>query len=286
MNPRRSALLGVFLLWSLGSAASAQTVLFDFESGAQGWGSFGAITTDSGLQPFDGSVGQGRFHVGDFSQPDEGNFGIVDVSPLGLDLSPYGGLAVDARFRDVFGFDPFEGVKELNVAVATGMGASEEEFFAPVAIMTSEYETLSFLFSEFRSTLTDAPPSLADLSNIRIKLVVYNTSGIGIGRLDYDEIIGLPPVVENADFDGDGDVDGKDFLTVQRGYGGNGSQAQGDANQSGIVNDRDVTIWESQFGSVGGAATIAIPEPHGLLLLMLATACRCPTPRAAREAAA
>jgi hypothetical protein len=76
-------------------------------------------------------------------------------------------------------------------------------------------------------------------------------------------------VVENADFNGDLDVDGSDFLTWQRGFLGT---TTGDANGDGIVNGADLTIWQSQFGQTGGAANFAaVPEPAASLLALLAT---------------
>ena len=251
--------------------ASGQTILFDFETGRQGWGSYGAITTDSGELPFDGSVGQGRFHTADFSITDTGNFGIVDISPVGQDLSAFGGLSVDARFLDVPTFPPFVGVKELDIVVAKGADATEEEFFAPKATMTDQYQTFSVMFNQFASALTGLPPSTADLASMQIKLVVLNINGTGVAEFQYDQITGLPPVAgDNADFDSDGDVDGKDFLIWQRGYGSGTTRAQGDANGSGTVTGADLTVWQGQYGGTGGLAAIAVPEPTNIALLTLA----------------
>ena len=59
-----------------------------------------------------------------------------------------------------------------------------------------------------------------------------------------------PTVVEtNADFDSDGDADGFDYLTWQRGYGVGTTLAEGDANGSGTVDGDDLTVWESQYGT-------------------------------------
>jgi len=80
---------------------------------------------------------------------------------------------------------------------------------------------------------------------------------------------------ENADFDADSDVDGQDFLAWQRGFGGPGSLAAGDANSDGAVDGSDLVVWESQYGMpVALFATIAaIPEPTTLGLLLIATSC-------------
>ncbi|MBN1854772.1 MAG: PEP-CTERM sorting domain-containing protein, partial [Pirellulales bacterium] len=82
---------------------------------------------------------------------------------------------------------------------------------------------------------------------------------------------------ENADFDGDGDVDGADYLTWQKGFGttGTGTLATGDANGDTNVDSADLAIWKSQFGTGGapaGLASGAVPEPSTFGLLALALA--------------
>jgi autotransporter-associated beta strand protein len=78
------------------------------------------------------------------------------------------------------------------------------------------------------------------------------------------------PGIENANFDGDGDVDGNDFLIWQRGFGGPGTASQGDANADGQVNDVDFGIWKNQFGTTGLAAPAvgAVPEPTAVAMLL------------------
>ena len=77
------------------------------------------------------------------------------------------------------------------------------------------------------------------------------------------------PGDEDADFDGDGDVDGADFLTWQRNLGGAGGLAQGDANGDSAINGDDLTVWKDQFGPGGASvgAVAAVPEPAALTLL-------------------
>jgi hypothetical protein len=80
------------------------------------------------------------------------------------------------------------------------------------------------------------------------------------------------PGEDDADFDGDGDVDGADFLTWQRGLGA-GDQPAGDANGDDVVDGDDLDIWRTQFGP--GAATPAagaVPEPSTWALAALACA--------------
>ena len=82
-----------------------------------------------------------------------------------------------------------------------------------------------------------------------------------------------PPLPEDADFNGDGDVDGVDYLAWQGGFGaiGTGTLATGDANDDMNVDAADLAIWETQYATalLGGAA--AVPEPSALLLTLLAS---------------
>ncbi|MBN1854771.1 MAG: PEP-CTERM sorting domain-containing protein [Pirellulales bacterium] len=105
-------------------------------------------------------------------------------------------------------------------------------------------------------------------------VLTYRTaSGLVIqGHVEY-----VTGTAENADFDGDGDVDGADFLVWQAGFGiaGTGTLANGDANNDTNVDSADLAIWKSQFGTDGasaGPASTAVPEPgtFGLLGLLLA----------------
>ncbi len=88
-------------------------------------------------------------------------------------------------------------------------------------------------------------------------------------RLIVDATLASPPATANADFDGDGEVDGRDFLVWQRGFGGAGSLATGDANNDGTVDGVDLGIWQTQYNNAGLLATAeAVPEPAGLVLLL------------------
>lgn len=57
-----------------------------------------------------------------------------------------------------------------------------------------------------------------------------------------------------GDFDGDGDVDGADFLTWQQGFGT-------------IYDSADLADWEANYGAPFAVASAAVPEPSTLLLL-------------------
>ena len=82
-------------------------------------------------------------------------------------------------------------------------------------------------------------------------------------------VINLVPtaVADDADFNGDGEIDGADFLVWQRGLGA-GTQSTGDANHNSMVDGADLDIWKTQLGTSGVAAG-AVPEPATLAMLAL-----------------
>lgn len=82
----------------------------------------------------------------------------------------------------------------------------------------------------------------------------------------------------SADFDGDSDIDGSDFLAWQRGYGTliGATRADGDSDGDGDVDRDDLALLQESFGSASlsqnfeFAPLIAtVPEPSTLLQLVL-----------------
>ena len=85
------------------------------------------------------------------------------------------------------------------------------------------------------------------------------------------EYVGLPD--PSADFDTDDDVDGKDFLSWQGGFGtmGGASKGQGDANDDGNVDADDLAIWQTQYGNPPPLSAVSgVPEPATATLFILA----------------
>jgi hypothetical protein len=87
------------------------------------------------------------------------------------------------------------------------------------------------------------------------------------GTAAYSLIVGPP----SADFDLDGDVDGRDFLAWQRGFGlENPTFANGDANYDGEINDLDLAIWSESYGDGSPlGASVAVPEPSAFAIVYL-----------------
>lgn len=167
------------------SVALADSVIYDFEAGAQGWVSTGPITTDSGAQPY-GAVGKGRSHVGDFDLP---GWGMVDYSPT-VNLSAYTGLRVFARLRNIAGYTPFSGTPTLHIGLAIG----DAEWMGQ-ATLSNAYQAFSFNFSALvpdgiYATAPITPGQLSDPSLV-IKLKMYADGNSGIAAVDYDQVVGI-----------------------------------------------------------------------------------------------
>jgi hypothetical protein len=74
----------------------------------------------------------------------------------------------------------------------------------------------------------------------------------------------------SGDFDGDGDVDGADFVVWQTHYptASGGTTATGDANGDGTVDGADFAAWQTSFPT-SPSAVAPVPEPSALTLVAL-----------------
>ncbi len=86
----------------------------------------------------------------------------------------------------------------------------------------------------------------------------------------YSATLAFSLVPSDADFDADGDVDGLDFLTWQRGYGTGTLHSEGNANGDGTIDASDLVIWQNRYNtevaSLSFASGSAVPEPSSVLL--------------------
>ena len=103
--------------------------------------------------------------------------------------------------------------------------------------------------------------------------------GTGTHQQNYrlDDMVYSPQVSE-ADFDGDGDVDGEDFLAWQAGFGlpSGANKTDGDYDNDGDVDGDDFLGWQAEFGPGGGSASGIVPEPAtALLMVVLVSAVAC-----------
>jgi hypothetical protein len=128
--------------------------------------------------------------------------------------------------------------------------------------------------------------------------VVINGASVGLGAafnvggaqdlvFRYSVVPELPLPLK-ADFEPDGDVDGRDFLTWQRGFGkpSGALSTEGDADGDGDIDVGDYDVWATEFGGPGGPGKlvtgfihyaptgpiVAIPEPAAVILAGLGLA--------------
>ncbi|BBO34627.1 dockerin type I domain-containing protein [Lacipirellula parvula] len=107
--------------------------------------------------------------------------------------------------------------------------------------------------------------------NVRVSAIMNDgvNSGANPQSAFFDDLsltLAAAPA-NDADFNNDGIVDGKDFLIWQRGFGtaAGATNGVGDANADGAVNAADLTVWKDRFGQPSAAAAVqAVPEPASL----------------------
>ena len=108
-----------------------------------------------------------------------------------------------------------------------------------------------------------APANTASVRVTMAALEMINSgSGTPLSAFFDDFSLEGPAPGDPADFNGDGDVDGRDFLVWQRNAGttSGATKATGDADGNGMVNDADFNAWKNGFGSAVAAAGV-VPEP-------------------------
>lgn len=139
---------------------------------------------------------------------------------------------------------------------ATGTPASVLtgiEFSLPLSVLgdpTADIKIAAFIGSGNYGNISN---QFAGVGVLRSNL--GGPSSVNLANIAGNQFVTVP--VPTADFDGDGDVDGRDFLVWQRNNG----------------NAADLALWREQYGA-GGAlvASLAVPEPSvaGIFLLLLA----------------
>ncbi len=103
--------------------------------------------------------------------------------------------------------------------------------------------------------------------------LVFTQTGNAAGAVHFDNLsfknLSLPDV---ADADGNGTIDGADFLIWQRNMGKESpvGPAEGDFNFDGVVDAADLDLWKAQNGTAvppaDQGASLQIPEPSSAVL--------------------
>ena len=147
------------------------------------------------------------------------------------------------RLRMTFNADTKEWVASMDIDYAGG------PYVADVSSATYDL-TLSFDDGVFIANGWPTNPSK-----------IYFGGDDGAVYKDFSVIVGSAPV-EDADFDSNGLVDGRDFLIWQRGFGLTGQldNSLGDADGNGSVEGADLAIWQGQYGTGGLGQQLLYPS--------------------------
>lgn len=118
-------------------------------------------------------------------------------------------------------------------------------------------------------------------SNSEGTLVLESTFFLGInefqnssssGRPIFDQIDGIEflaasvPVLP-GDYNGNGKVEGADYVLWRKTLGQTGTKLAADGNDNGVVYDGDFQLWRANFG-IASASAAAVPEPSALTLVI------------------
>jgi hypothetical protein len=99
------------------------------------------------------------------------------------------------------------------------------------------------------------------------EVLLYNTT---LSETDFNSIVDylnnkyfVPPTLHDGDFDGDGDVDGADFVAWQTNFpkASGAVLSEGDADGDGDVDGADFVVWQTNFPFTPGPGASPVPEP-------------------------
>lgn len=195
----KASLVAVTLL-VIGVGQAQATVLFDFETGVQGWYRFGNPTLDFGPTT-EGSVGNGLSYVAGFTDPTwwGGAVKSPDLPTVGIDMSQYSGFSADVQLS-VDALDPVYTGTPPNVELMFQLPGYLEWAKVVSLPMDGNYYTISSSFADLvpQSSAT-APITMAQLQDpsLEIRVVLRNQQAYVGGstgklRMRVDQVQGIP----------------------------------------------------------------------------------------------
>ncbi len=147
-------------------------------------------------------------------------------------------------------------VSDGQTAISTVVASNVSSLLVPANTLAPNTQYRATLFFSCRIVSLNS-------GFVNVSSVATGDAAVGFD-LGTDLLFTTAPL-EDADFDADNDIDGRDFLIWQRNFGvtGQTNNSNGDANFNGTVGAEDLAVWKNQYGTSGpflGVAT-AVPEP-------------------------
>ena len=211
----------------------------------------GAVTIASGAMLSGDGLIAGSLQVNGILAPGTSNA----VSTLDVAAVTFGdGSQLQLELHDLLAFDSLLSSGAMNITSGAGLvvNFSASSTYVPTAgdqfIIATAIGGITGAFEEI---------ALPSVDGLAWNLIAVPTS------LTLELV-----TATNADFNGDGVVDGGDFLSWQHGTGTpEPTFANGDANGDGLVDRADLAIWSEQFGvAPANGSAASVPEPHCLAL--------------------
>jgi hypothetical protein len=200
-----------------------------------------------------------------------GDSGVFNPSTVSLPGQPSEGMNV-AFIGGTFAGGPISQTLSTNLMVGsyelcidvgdrldTSFAGYAIELLAGGAVLAQDNNTMTpngtFITSTTSFTALASDVNLGQPLMIRISAP---NNGSGFQTLFDDVRLTLNAAPISADFDHDGDVDGRDFLVWQRG------------NSPNPLSASDLAAWQANYGAAPLAAVAAVPEPSSLFLMLSA----------------
>lgn len=158
------------------------------------------------------------------------------------------------------------------LAGGTVLAQIQEGINGGPSLIDAQFIHLTLSFNS--ATLPIGSPLFGQSLEIRFSNPIVNSSSMAAQTLFDNVILNAVPILA-GDFDADGDVDGADFVAWQTHFptASGATLAMGDADRDGDVDGADFVVWQTHFPTGPAGATSPVPEPRGLITLLLAAKC-------------